>query len=58
MENNKLRKERKRGEVTQRCFTFRLDNTNIPILDGVPNKGRFINEAICYYNEYLKNQVK
>lgn len=56
MENNKLRKERKKGEVTQKCFTFRLDNTNIPILEGVPNKGRFINEAIWQYHEHLKEQ--
>ena len=52
--NNKLRKERKKGEVTQKCFTFRLDNTNIPILDDVRNKGRFINEAIWEYHEHLK----
>lgn len=53
MENNRQRKERKRGEVTQKCFTFRIDFENIPLLDEVPNKGRFINEAIRHYHEHL-----
>lgn len=36
----------KKGERTQRPFCFRLDNDNRERLSVVPNKGRFINDAI------------
>lgn len=36
----------KKGERTQRPFCFRLDNDLRDRLNTVPNKGRFINDAI------------
>ena len=36
----------KKGERTQRPFCFRLDNDLRERLSAVPNKGRFINDAI------------
>ena len=38
----------KRGEVTQKAFTFRIDNNNLFKLEslGIQNKGRFINQCI------------
>lgn len=43
----RLRKDNiKKGERTQSPFCFRLDNDNRERLSAVPNKGRFINDAI------------
>lgn len=47
---NKMERQRKdnikKGERTQRPFCFRLDNDIRERLNTVPNKGRFINDAI------------
>lgn len=36
----------KRGERSQRMFNFRMDNELYDALQDIPNKGRFVNEAI------------
>ena len=48
-EKQRLRKERKQGVITQKMITFRCDLDNVEILNRVPNKGRYINEAIRRY---------
>lgn len=41
------RKEgRKRGEITQKMVSFRLDSDLADWLSGFPNKGRYINNLI------------
>lgn len=35
-----------RGTRTQKHVAFRMDLDLVPLLENVPNKGRFINEAI------------
>lgn len=39
----------KRGERTQKMFSFRIDQANLDYMVnlGVTNKGRFINECLC-----------
>lgn len=52
MENEKrLRKQAKRGEVTQKLMAFRLDLENVEYLNTIANKGRFINELIARERE-------
>lgn len=47
MEQKKTRKEGiKRGTVTQRMMSFRIDEDCWEYLKQQPNKGRFINELI------------
>lgn len=36
----------KRGTHTQKMMSFRCDLDNIPWLEGMPNKGRYINNLI------------
>ena len=46
-EKSPLRKEgRKRGEVTQKMVTFRLDTDLLTWVNMQPNKGRYINNLI------------
>lgn len=42
----RIRKERKNGERTQKAMTFRVDNDLIEWLNAQANKGRAINNAI------------
>lgn len=53
-EEQRLRKERKQGVITQKMITFRCDLDNVEILNRVPNKGRYINEAIRIYSGGIK----
>lgn len=41
-----VRKHRTKGLVTQRPFSFRLDEGNLLYVDSQPNKGRYINKLI------------
>lgn len=43
----RIKKGRKKGQVTQRMMTFRLDNENAAWIAGQINKGRYINELIA-----------
>lgn len=43
----RVKKEWKRGMVTQKMMTFRVDNENAAWLESKPNKGRYINELIA-----------
>ena len=45
------RKERTRGEVTQKMVNFRCDLENLEWLASQANKGRAINEAIAAYRK-------
>lgn len=49
-EKQRLRKERKKGVRSQKMINFRCDLDNVEILNRVPNKGRYINEAIRSYS--------
>lgn len=42
----RVKKEWKRGKVTQKMMTFRVDNENATWLESKANKGRYINELI------------
>lgn len=53
-EKQRLRKERKQGVISQKLITFRCDFDNVEILNRVPNKGRYINEAIRSYSCGIK----
>lgn len=53
-EKQRLRKERKKGVISQKMINFRCDNDNVEILNRVPNKGRYINEAIRSYSGGIK----
>lgn len=53
-EKQRLRKERKQGVISQKMINFRCDNDNVEILNRVPNKGRYINEAIRNYSGGIK----
>jgi len=45
--NERVKKEyAKKGERSQKHFSFRIDLDNLERLQTYPNKGRFINEAI------------
>lgn len=48
-EKQRLRKERKKGVISQKMMNFRCDLDNVEILNRVPNKCRYINEAIRSY---------
>lgn len=41
-----IRKASKKGEVTQRMMTFRVDNDVWDALQGFPNKGRLLNDLV------------
>lgn len=45
----RIRKERKNGEVTQKMVNFRCDHDNLGWLQTQLNKGRAINDAIAAY---------
>lgn len=42
----RIRKERKNGEITQKAMTFRVDNDLTDWINAQANKGRAINNAI------------
>lgn len=46
------RKTRYKGLVTQKKFSFRLDNSNALYLDTMPNKGRYLNDLIMLDRQY------
>lgn len=48
-EKQRFRKERKQGVISQKMINFRCDLDNVEKLNRVPNKGRYINEAIRSY---------
>ena len=49
---DKVRKGRHKGLVTQKKFSFRLDNSNALYLDTQPNKGRYLNDLIMLDRQY------
>ena len=38
---------RERGKVTQKVFSFRIDEEHLPWLEMQANKGRYINDLIA-----------
>lgn len=45
----RIRKERKNGELTQKMVNFRCDLDNVHWLEQQQNKGRAINQALEAY---------
>lgn len=41
-----IRKASKKGEVTQKMMSFRVDADVARALEGTPNKGRLLNELV------------
>lgn len=41
-----LRKASKKGEVTQKMMSFRVDADVWESMQGLPNKGRFLNDLV------------
>ena len=49
---DQVRKSHYKGLVTQKKFTFRIDNSNALYLDTMPNKGRYLNDLIMLDRQY------
>lgn len=49
MEQKQKQQRKKRaanGGVTSKMMSFRIDAENVKFLDGVPNKGRLVNQLL------------
>ena len=44
-----LRKASKHGEVTQKMMSFRVDADVWEAMQGLPNKGRFLNDLVRHH---------
>lgn len=58
MEQEKKQKRKKRaanGAASSKMMSFRIYVENVKILDGVANKGRFVNHAISALYEEIRN---
>lgn len=44
-----LRKASKKGEVTQKMMSFRVDADVWDAMQGLPNKGRFLNDLVRHH---------
>lgn len=58
MEQEKKQKRKKRaanGAAASKMMSFRIDAENVKILDGVDNKGRFVNSAIAVLDANLRH---
>lgn len=50
-----IRKASTKGTTTQKMMSFRVDMTNWEHLEGIPNKGKLINDLLAAY--FLKASV-
>lgn len=55
LQKQKRKKRAANGAAASKMMSFRIDAENVKILDGVDNKGRFVNSAIANFAAFLQH---